>query len=131
SGVPRIVSYDAKWRVGSAEDKGTVPVMHPQLAPALAARVRRVAVEAFRAVGLRDYGRIDIRLSSDGVPYVIDVNPNCDLSPGAGMARAAAAVGMEYAALVKLIVRYALRRRNKEVRAHAVAARPRVSRAPV
>jgi D-alanine-D-alanine ligase len=133
-GVPRIVSYDAKWRTGSAEDLGTVPLVHPALPAALAARVRRVAVEAFRAVGLRDYGRIDIRLSSDGVPYVIDVNPNCDLSPGAGMARAAAAVGMEYAALVKLIVRYALRRRNKEAkegRLHADAARARASRAPV
>ena len=130
-GVPRIVSYDAKWRTGSAEDLGTVPQVHPNLPAGIAARVRRVAVEAFRAVGLRDYGRVDIRLSPDGVPYVIDVNPNCDLSPGAGMARAAAAVGMEYDALVKLIVRYALRRRNKEARPDALTARQRASRAPV
>jgi D-alanine-D-alanine ligase len=109
---PPIVCYEAKWSEGSPEDIGTRPVLHPQLPGNVAARVRRVAVEAFRAIGMRDYGRIDVRLGLNGIPYVIDVNPNCDLSPHAGMARAAAAVGMDYSALVKLLVRYALRRRK-------------------
>jgi D-alanine-D-alanine ligase len=109
-GRPPIVSYEAKWSEGSADDLGTRPVLHPQLPNSVAARVRRVAVEAFRAVGMRDYGRVDVRLSSSGVPFVVDVNPNCDLSRHAGMARAAAAVGMDYTALVKLLVRYAIRR---------------------
>ena len=112
AGVPRIVSYDAKWTTGSVDDLGTVPVMHPQLPSAVAARVRRAAAEAFRAVGVRDYGRVDVRLAVTGVPYVVDVNPNCDLSPHAGMARAAAAVGIDYDDLVGLLVRYALRRRR-------------------
>jgi D-alanine-D-alanine ligase len=113
-GAPAIVSYEAKWNEGSADDRGTVPVLHPQLSNNVAARVRRVALEAFRAVGVRDYGRIDVRLTQNGIPYVIDVNPNCDLSRHAGMARAAAAVGIDYAALTKLLVRYALRRRRAQ-----------------
>jgi D-alanine-D-alanine ligase len=115
AGSPPIVSYEAKWNEGSLEDLGTRPVLHPVLPPAVAARVRRVAVEAFRAIGMRDYGRVDVRLAANGIPYVIDVNPNCDLSPHAGMARAAAAVGMDYRALVKLLVRYALRRKRASV----------------
>jgi D-alanine-D-alanine ligase len=111
-GVPRIVSYDAKWTSGSVDDLGTVPVLHPALPNTVAARVRRAAADAFRAVGVRDYGRVDVRLSAAGLPYVVDVNPNCDLSPAAGMARAAAAVGIDYAALAGLLVRYALRRRR-------------------
>ena len=111
-GEPKIVSYAAKWHEGSVADRGTRPILHPPLVPAVAARVRRVAVEAFRALGMRDYGRVDIRLSEAGTPYVVDVNPNCDLSPHAGMARAAAAVGIDYASLAKLLVRYALRRRR-------------------
>jgi D-alanine-D-alanine ligase len=111
-GVPRIVSYDAKWTSGSVDDLGTVPVMHPSLPNAVAARVRRVAADAFRAVGVRDYGRVDVRLAASGIPYVVDVNPNCDLSPHAGMARAAAAVGIDYGDLAGLLVRYALRRRR-------------------
>jgi D-alanine-D-alanine ligase len=114
-GAPRIVSYDAKWTTGSIDDLGTVPVLHPQLPNSVAARVRRVAAEAFRAVGVRDYGRVDVRLSSGGLPYVVDVNPNCDLSPHAGMARAAAGVGIDYPALCGLLVRYALRRRRGSV----------------
>jgi D-alanine-D-alanine ligase len=110
--VPRIVSYDAKWAAGSVDDLGTVPVLHPSLPNAVAARVRRVAADAFRAVGVRDYGRVDVRLASSGTPYVVDVNPNCDLSPQAGMARAAAAVGIDYGDLAGLLVRYALRRRR-------------------
>jgi D-alanine-D-alanine ligase len=121
--APRIVSYDAKWTTGSPDDLGTVPVLHPSLPSAVAARVRRVAAEAFRAVGVRDYGRVDVRLSATGVPYVVDVNPNCDLSSGAGMARAAAAVGIDYRALMGLIVRYALRRRRAGVAVPSVAVR--------
>jgi D-alanine-D-alanine ligase len=115
--APRIVSYQAKWASGSVEDLGTVPVLHPSLPNSVAARVRRAAGDAFRAVGVRDYGRVDVRLSTTGVPYVVDVNPNCDLSPNAGMARAAAAVGIGYGSLVALLVRYALRRGGRGGRA--------------
>jgi D-alanine-D-alanine ligase len=121
--VPRIVSYDAKWASGSVDDLGTVPVLHPSLPNAVGARVRKVAAEAFRAVGVRDYGRVDLRLAASGVPYVVDVNPNCDLARHAGMARAAQAVGIEYDALVGLLVRYALRRRTSGTVAVRSAAR--------
>jgi D-alanine-D-alanine ligase len=110
--APTIVSYEAKWVEGSKDWDGTLPVTHPQLPNNVAARVRRVAVEAFRAVGLRDYGRVDIRLSQTGVPYVVDVNPNCDISEAAGMARSAGAVGIDWGTFLKLLVRYAMRRRN-------------------
>jgi D-alanine-D-alanine ligase len=111
-GAPHIVSYEAKWSGGSVDDLGTVPVLHPALPNSVAARVRRAAAEAFRAVGVRDYGRVDVRLAATGIPYVIDVNPNCDLSPNAGIAHAAAAVGIDYGSFVRLLVRYALRRRR-------------------
>ncbi len=123
-GAPHIVSYDAKWSSGSEDDLGTVPVIHPVLGSTLAARVRRVATDAFRAVGVRDYGRVDVRLAAGGVPYVVDVNPNCDLSPNAGMARAAGAFGIDFRALVGLLVNYALRRRRSgSITAGAAAAR--------
>jgi D-alanine-D-alanine ligase len=122
AGLPRIVSYEAKWASGSIDDLGTVPMLHPTLQNSVAARVRRAAADAFRAVGVRDYGRVDVRLAATGVPYVIDVNPNCDLSPQAGISRAAAAVGIDYRALVALLVRYALRRRRVPERAPEAAA---------
>jgi D-alanine-D-alanine ligase len=127
---PRIVSYEAKWEEGSVADHGTRPVLHPQLPPGVAARVRKVAVDAFRALGMRDYGRVDVRLSPSGVPFVVDVNPNCDLSHHAGMARAAAAVGIDYPSLAKLLVRYALRRRRAAAVGMPVARRASSRAAP-
>jgi predicted ATP-grasp superfamily ATP-dependent carboligase len=86
------------------------------LAPELRATVARTAVDAFRAAGLRDYGRMDIRLSKDGVPYVIDVNPNCDLSDLAGgYSKAAKAAGLSYKELILRIVELALSRQSSVI----------------
>ncbi|HEY3451704.1 MAG TPA: ATP-grasp domain-containing protein [Myxococcales bacterium] len=103
---PRIVTYAAKWDEAAPEFKGTPPV-RSQLPAETLERVSGVARAAFRALELRDYGRIDIRLSSDGTPYVIEVNPNCDLSADAGFAKAARAAGMDYEALVWRLVEIA------------------------
>jgi D-alanine-D-alanine ligase len=128
-GAPRVVTYDAKWRAGSADDLGTRPVLlvkgaENALPPGVAARVRRVAAAAFAAVGVRDYGRVDVRVDASGAPHVVDVNPNCDLSPAAGLARAASAVGLDHTALVRLLVRYALARRVTSARPSPLPRRP-------
>jgi D-alanine-D-alanine ligase len=81
------------------------------LSPELQATVANTALSAFRAVGLRDYARMDIRLSADGVPFVIDVNPNCDLSDLAGgYSRAAKAAGLSYKDMIMRIAQLALSR---------------------
>jgi D-alanine-D-alanine ligase len=110
---PKIVSFEGKWIEDSPEFRGTRPVRCQGLAPALEARVVETALAAFAALELRDYGRVDIRLSVDGVPYVIDVNPNCDLSDsGGGFARAARAAGLGYDDLVVRLLSLALGRRK-------------------
>ena len=110
AGAPRIVSFDGKWVESSPEFRGTKPVPCT-LSPDLMARLTDAAETAFAAMELRDYARLDVRLSADGTPYVIDVNPNCDLSDGAGFARAASAAGLGYDAMVGRIVELALQRR--------------------
>ncbi|HUJ28488.1 MAG TPA: D-alanine--D-alanine ligase [Myxococcales bacterium] len=109
-GAPHIVCYRAKWELESAECRGTVPRVDPALPDAAKARIRAAALGAFRIAGLRDYGRVDVRLSPDGTPWVIDVNPNCDLSPDAGFARAARAGGIEFPALVRRLLSMAISR---------------------
>ncbi|HEX2569931.1 MAG TPA: D-alanine--D-alanine ligase [Polyangia bacterium] len=103
AGLPRIVSYDAKWAPESPECVGTRPVRCLIDEPARL-RVERVARAAFAALELRDYARIDLRLAPDGTPYVIDINPNCDLSDGAGVSRAAGFAGLDYPSLVERVV---------------------------
>jgi D-alanine-D-alanine ligase len=113
---PNIVSFEGKWVEDSAEYKGTRPVRCEGLPPELYALITKTALGAFRTVGLRDYGRIDFRLSSAGVPYVIDVNPNCDLSDLAGgYSRAAKAAGLSYKDLILRILDLALARHERMI----------------
>ena len=119
---PNIVSFEGKWVEDSIEYKGTRPVRCEGLSTELRACIAKTALNAFRAVGLRDYGRIDFRLSPAGVPYAIDVNPNCDLSDLAGgYSRAAKAAGLSYKELILRIVTLALTRHE---RASTIALHP-------
>jgi D-alanine-D-alanine ligase len=110
-GLPRIVTYEAKWVAGSADDLGT-PVKCPaeNVASDLAARLRDLAGHAYRALGCRDYARVDIRLNAAGKPCILEINPNPDISPDAGLARAAGRGGIGYDQLIARIAHAALRR---------------------
>jgi D-alanine-D-alanine ligase len=108
---PKIVSFEGKWVEDSVEYKGTRPVRCSGLSDQLREKIAATARAAFGTVGLRDYGRIDIRLSADGTPYVIDVNPNCDLSDLAGgFSRAAKAAGLSYREVILRLTTLALSR---------------------
>ncbi len=110
---PRIVSYRAKWDEESAVFLSTVPVCPAEISPRMANRVRDIALRSSRVVGCRDYTRIDMRTDASGNIYVLEVNPNPDLSPRAGYARAARAAGMTYTDLVSRITQSALERGSK------------------
>lgn len=111
SGHPRILTFSAKWDPASRECAETVPVPAVLRPPELR-RIGAIGRRAFEVLGLRDYGRVDVRLDGRGVPYVIDVNPNCDLSEGGGFALAAGRGGLSYAGFIWEILRSALRRRT-------------------
>jgi D-alanine-D-alanine ligase len=113
---PRIVSFEGKWVENSDEFVGTKPVLCTGQSPELQARITEVALAGFEAMEIRDYARLDIRLPQSGpdagTPYVIDVNPNCDLSHEAGgYAKAARAAGLGYDEVIRRIVELALQRR--------------------
>jgi D-alanine-D-alanine ligase len=107
---PRIVSYAAKWEEGHVDYAGTKPVPMAAASPELVQAIEQVAIDAYRAIELRDYGRVDLRVDAAGVPWVIDVNPNPDISPDSGVTRAAAAAGLAYPQLVGTIASIALKR---------------------
>lgn len=110
-GKPNVVSYKAKWDLESAEFMES-PSALATLPPAIEARCVEVAVAAFEALECRDYGRVDLRVDASGQPFVIDINPNCDLHPQAGFAKAAEAAGLSYADLALHLVDLAWERRH-------------------
>jgi D-alanine-D-alanine ligase len=107
---PRIVCYESKWVPASAAYHGTVPCCPAALPDDVVAQVHEVALRAARAVGLRDYGRIDLRLRADKEVFVLEANPNPDISRDAGFLRAAAASGRSHAATICEIVERAAER---------------------
>jgi D-alanine-D-alanine ligase-like ATP-grasp enzyme/ribosomal protein S18 acetylase RimI-like enzyme len=109
-GRPRIVDYPAKWLVDTFEYRNTVRRIPTSLPEAVADRVRRYARTAWQALGCRDYARVDFRLDEKLRPYVLEVNANPDISPGAGFAAALAAGGISFAEFVETTVRNALAR---------------------
>jgi D-alanine-D-alanine ligase len=110
-----ILTYDAKWAIGSLEDLGS-PIRCPaEIAGDLAIELGRLAVSAFRATGCRDYARVDFRLNSEGEPMILEVNPNPDLGPTAGWARALRASGRDYSETLVALVEQAIARGSHHV----------------
>ena len=73
--------------------------------------LQETAVLAYRALGCRDLGRVDFRLSPTGIPYVIEVNPLPGLAPGySDFPVAAQAAGIEHPELINRILNHSLER---------------------
>jgi D-alanine-D-alanine ligase len=114
---PKVASWEAKWG-DDTEDKGpeyagTESIFPESLDEELEERMKTVALEAFHALRLRDYARIDLRVSPDGEIYVIEVNPNPYLERDSEFARAARRDGIEYDDLVSRIVDLAMARYDR------------------
>ena len=114
---PKIASWEAKWGDDGdekgAEFAGTKSIFPENLDEELVTRMQAVAVDAFQALRLRDYGRIDLRVTDKGEIYVIEVNPNCYLEKESEFARAAAKGGMEYEALIAQIMELSIGRYSR------------------
>lgn len=67
-------------------------------------------MDAYRALRVRDYGRVDLRLTQTNEIYVLEVNANCYLEEHSEFAMAAAAHGMDYTQLINRITELAWER---------------------
>ncbi len=108
----RLCTYDSKFVPASKHYKGIKTLLPAPLDAGMCRDLERVALSAYRAIGCRDYGRIDIRLR-DGVFFVLDVNPNADISADASMACAAELIGYSYGEMGSRLVSLAAQRRAR------------------
>jgi D-alanine-D-alanine ligase len=108
-GLPHILGSKAKWSKNSVEYKGTKSVL-ADIPDELRAKLQKAALDAYRALRVRDYGRVDLRLTETGDIYVIEVNANCYLEQSGEFATAGAAAGIEYPELIDRIAELALER---------------------
>jgi len=103
----QIYTYDWKFDRSSRGYKEIrMPCPAPLDKPLWRARLEEVAREAYQAVGLRDFGRFDLRMLGDE-PQILDVNPNPDLDPTSVVLAGARAKGLNYGQMISQIVQFA------------------------
>jgi D-alanine-D-alanine ligase len=105
----RLCTFDAKWNPESDAYRLIAVQCPAEIDPALERRIRRVAKATWRALKMRDYGRVDMRVRN-GVPYVLDVNANPDITMEGGFARSCRAAGYDYGMAIAKILRSAATR---------------------
>ena len=110
--VPKICGYEAKWVPDSSEYQKSKPICPAPLEWVMKKRVEYIALKVFKLFGCRDYARVDLRVDREGKIYVIEVNPNPDISPQSGMTRAIKAQGMTYVEFIRGLLERALQRRE-------------------
>ncbi len=116
-GHEKILTYNSKWDDRSIEYNKIGVDFPTDIPPDLQERLIISAMTAYKRMNIRDYGRIDFRVpttnGSKGIPYVIDVNPNPDISPDAGLANMARSKGLEYKDLIDRIIQSSLEQKKK------------------
>lgn len=110
AGLHHIVSYKAKWDEESFEYHHTHRYFPDNLPESLQRAIRRLAQDCFAFLGLRDYGRVDLRLDTLGRINILEINANPCLSPDAGFAAAVAESKMSYTEMVGEFIRFAAMR---------------------
>jgi D-alanine-D-alanine ligase len=110
--IPKICGYEAKWVTDSIEYKKSKPICPAPLEWVMKEKVGHLAVRTFRLFGCRDYARVDIRIDREGKIYILEVNPNPDISPQSGMARAMKVQGMTYKEFIGRVVEKAIQRKT-------------------
>ncbi len=114
-GAYPIVGYKAKWDKNSFEYEHTPRVFPSDLAEAVEREISGIALHCYRSFMLRDYARVDLRVDSNGVVYVLEINANPCISPDAGFPAALLKAGIGYEEFIDRLFGY-VRNREQEVR---------------
>ena len=106
---PKVGSYDYrnKYTVGCTEY-----FCPADFDAATTGRIQAAALGAFRAIGGRDYARVDVMVRADGEPVVLEVNTLPGMTETSLLPKAAAAAGINYGQLCQRMVDLALRRKT-------------------
>lgn len=105
-----IITYDAKWKPGTRDYEATPIDYSPTISPRLRAKLERIGKKAFRLIGCRDIARVDFRVTPEEDPFILEMNPNPDFSPMAGLSEGLGAAGTSHSDMTLQLVKNALAR---------------------
>ena len=105
-----ILTYDGKWKPESSDYEITPPKFPADISPRLAERLGNIAMQAYRLLGCKDYARVDFRMKPNGKPFILEVNPNPEISPDAGFAGCLGSAKIAHQDFIVRLIRHALHR---------------------
>ena len=114
-GMWGILTYDSKWNPGTADYETEQPTFPADVPKPTAKRLMRLAEKVFRVMGCRDYARIDFRMNAAGKAYVLEVNPNPEISGDACFARCLHTGKITHDEFIVRIVEQARGRKNTPI----------------
>jgi D-alanine-D-alanine ligase len=109
-GMPRILTFEAKWEPHSLYFKSSAPVCPADIDETIRQRIAGPALLAYKLLGCSGYARVDFRMGTDLIPQIIEVNANPDLSPGYGVALQSRLAGLTYPRMIERIMQLAMER---------------------
>jgi D-alanine-D-alanine ligase len=113
-GAPPVYGYEAKWVWDRPEAPLAIFQCPARVPPELSREIERTALDAYHALGCRDWCRVDVRVDRFGVPNILELNPLPGVIPDPAMnscfPKAARAAGFSYDELIQEVVRLAWRR---------------------
>lgn len=108
-GAPAIATASVKWSAKHQDKIGVETGPAKKLSEALENQIKHICKRAYRVTGFTGYARLDLRLSKDGKPYILEGNANPDICSGEDFAMAAEHAGYTYGALLQKIINQGLR----------------------
>ncbi|MBW7886743.1 MAG: ATP-grasp domain-containing protein [Bacteroidetes bacterium] len=108
---PNIITYDAKWNPLKEEFHRVHAVCPAELTKTEMKKVEQVSLAAYKILQCRDYARLDLRLGKDQNVYVLEVNPNPDLTEGVSFMESAEHAGLSFSETLSMIVDFAYQRK--------------------
>jgi D-alanine-D-alanine ligase len=127
-GALPIYGYEAKWIWDTPSEPLDMFTCPASVAPWLHSSIEAVVLRAYRALGCRDWSRIDVRLDADGVPNIVEVNPLPGILPNpeenSCLPKAARAAGISYDQLIQSALLHAAERCGVQLRPTPHAQRP-------
>jgi D-alanine-D-alanine ligase len=107
---PSIISFDAKWNPLVESFHRVHSICPAKLSKRVEKKVKTAVLDAYKITGCNDYARLDLRLRKDNKVFVLEVNPNPDLTAGVSFMESAEQIGLSFGETLRKIVEYALSR---------------------
>jgi D-alanine-D-alanine ligase len=107
-GQPKFSTYKAKWDDAYRKRWGIKNIFAEPLPNGISQRITKICKATYRALRIRGYGRIDLRITPTGDIVILEANPNPNLDRDDEFAQSAMKAGFTYPRLIQRILNLAL-----------------------